>query len=323
MHKLKHWLSQQLSSKDFGLEPLQGDASFRRYYRLKINHQNYIAVDAPPETENSTAFVRLSQAFGELNIHVPKVLAHNLEQGFLLLTDFGDDVLFRVLNQNPNKNLSTNKIDKYYQQSLKELAKIQQCQINLPSFDADFMKNELNLFEEWFLKKHLNLKLSRTIQKILNNSFEILLYSAVSQPQCCIHRDYHSRNLMCLSDDQMGILDFQDAMIGPVTYDLVSLVRDCYIDWPVEQVNAWTEDFYMQYLRNLISSKSEFMRYFDLMGIQRHLKAIFIFARKFHRDKVDSYLKDIPRTLKYIIDVSQDYSELAEFREFAKDIVNT
>jgi len=322
MQKLKHWLSQQFSLKDFELEPLQGDASFRRYYRLNINHKNYIAVDASPETENSAAFVRLSQAFGELNIHVPKVLAHNLEQGFLLLTDLGDDVLFRVLNQNSNKNLNTNKIDEYYQQSLRELAKIQQCQINLPGFDADFMKNELNLFKEWFLKKHLKLKLSKTIQKILNNSFEILLYSAVSQPQCCIHRDYHSRNLMCLSDDQIGILDFQDAMIGPMTYDLVSLVRDCYIDWPVEQVNAWAEDFYMQYVRNLISSKSEFMRYFDLMGIQRHLKAVFIFARKFHRDNADSYLKDIPRTLKYIIDVSQDYAELIELRKLMQDVIN-
>lgn len=318
MHKLKHWLSQQLSQEDFNLDPLQGDASFRRYYRLKIDHKNYIAVDAPPETENSTAFVRLSETFGEMDICVPKVLAHDLARGFLLLTDLGDDVLFQRLNRNTDKN----NINKYYQKSLRELAKIQQCQINLPRFDADFMSNELNLFEEWFLKKHLKLKISPPIQKILKNSFEILLHSAVSQPQCCIHRDYHSRNLMCLSDDQIGILDFQDAMIGPVTYDLVSLIRDCYIEWPAEQVIAWAEDFHTQYLRSFITSKSEFMHYFDLMGIQRHLKAIFIFARKFERDNVDGYLKDIPRTLRYVIDVSQYYPELSEFRTFVEDIAN-
>lgn len=327
MHKLKHWLSQQLSQEDFGLEPLQGDASFRRYYRLNMSNKNYIAVDAPPETENSKAFVSISQAFGEMGLYVPKVLAHDLERGFLLLTDLGDDVLFQVLNEKRKKN-NINQIDSYYRKSFAELAKIQQCKIDLPHFDYSFMSNELNLFQTWFLEKHLKLDLShskpdaksKSIQKILKNSFEILLESAVSQPQCCIHRDYHSRNLMCLDDDQIGVLDFQDAMIGPVTYDLVSLIRDCYIDWPLEQVNNWAEDFYAQYLSNMISSKAEFMRYFDLMGIQRHLKAIFIFARKFHRDNVDGYLKDIPRALKYVIDVSQNYPELAEFRAMMSDI---
>jgi N-acetylmuramate 1-kinase len=312
MRILQEWLSQQLSREDFVLEPLEGDASFRQYYRFMNNTQNYIAVHASTETENTREFVHIAHAFGQLNLHVPQVLASDLEKGFLLLTDLGDDVLFRVLNKD--------NADRLYLKALDELGKIQQCQIDLPYFDRTYMLRELNWFTEWFLEKHLKLKLSQTTQKMLKIVFTLLLDSAASQPQCCIHRDYHSRNLMLLPQDRIGILDFQDAMIGPVTYDLISLIRDCYIEWPAHQVIQWAKGFHYQYLTHLIPSQAEFIRYLDLMGIQRHLKAIFIFARKFHRDNVDSYLKNIPRALNYITHVSQHYPELQEFRVFLEDL---
>jgi aminoglycoside/choline kinase family phosphotransferase len=309
MTALHEWLNQQFSS-EFSLTPLKGDASFRSYFRLNINNQSFIAVKAPPETEDNLGFIKVSQAFKNLNLQVPEVLAADTDKGFLLLTDLGDEVLFNILNSNNANTL--------YPKSLEELGKIQRCFLPLSHFDADFIHRELENFKEWYLKKHLNIAVSTSIEKLLNNTFSLLLDSAISQPQCCIHRDYHSRNLMLLPNNHIGILDFQDAMIGPITYDLVSLIRDCYIDWPVDQVNQWALDFYYQYLKTSLPSQEEFIKYFDWMGIQRHLKAIFIFARKFHRDNVDSYLKDIPRALHYIISVSENYSELREFREFIK-----
>ncbi len=314
---LLHWLKNQLAPTDFTVHPLKGDASFRRYFRVKTSHptlHSYIAVISPPETENNSAFIKISQAYLALGLNVPTVIAHDLQQGFLLLTDLGDNVLFQLLNPE--------NADYYYHAALIELGKIQRCPLELPHFDGRFMGAELENFEHWFLEKHLNLKFSPAIKKTLQKTFDLLLISATEQPQCSIHRDYHSRNLMVLSNQaSIGILDFQDAMHGPVTYDLISLIRDCYIDWPAHKVTEWALFFHHEFLKDLLPSQEQFLKYLDLMGIQRHLKASFIFARKHHRDRVEHYLKDIPRALNYVITVSSHYSELRDFKTFLEDHV--
>lgn len=316
---LLSWLKNHLAHTDFTVHPLKGDASFRRYFRVNISHPNtnsYIAVISPPHTENNPAFIKISHAYLDLGLNVPKVIAHDLQQGFLLLTDLGDNVLFQLLNPE--------NADNYYHTALIELGKIQQCPLDLPRFDSNFMGGELKNFEHWFLEKHLNIKFSPVIKKTLQKAFDTLLHSATEQPQCSIHRDYHSRNLMVLNNSpsiSLGILDFQDAMHGPVTYDLISLIRDCYIDWPINKVVDWALFFHHEFLKNTLPSQEQFLKYVDLMGIQRHLKASFIFARKHHRDSVDYYLKDIPRTLNYVITVSNNYSELKDFKAFLEDHV--
>lgn len=307
--ELTHWLMQHFADMPFTLHSLPGDASFRRYFRLVTTLGSYIAVDAPPKTENSVAFIQIAEAFTKLDLNVPKVLAADLQQGFLLLSDLGDTVYFHHLN---NQNA-----DSLYKLALQNLAKIQQCKLELPLFDDICMRSELELFRQWVINTHLGLKLSLSEEELLKETFNYLLISATEQPQCCVHRDYHSRNLMLLSNGDLGILDFQDAVCGPVTYDAVSLLRDCYISWPKDQVAAWASYFYslIKPLYPLIK-ETDFIRWFDLMGIQRHLKASFIFARKYHRDGVSSYLKDIPRALTYIVNVCAQYPELTQFRKW-------
>jgi aminoglycoside/choline kinase family phosphotransferase len=308
MTDLEHWLNRKLSPAAFSLTPLAGDASFRQYYRLHTNEAAYIAAYSPPATEDNAGFIKMSEAFLGLGLDVPQVLDHHPEEGFFLLTDLGDNTLLH--------HLTLQNADHYYQQALEKLGKIQQCEVNLPTFDRAFMAKELDHFKYWFLEKHLGLTLSAHEETLLASAFSLLLDSATNQPQCCIHRDYHSRNLMILADDRLGILDFQDAMIGPITYDLASLIRDCYIAWPPEKVHQWALGFYHIFLKEKISSSALFLRYFDLMGMQRHLKAIFIFARKYHRDGVNTYLADIPRTLNYVLEASKHYPEFREFRTF-------
>lgn len=314
MTDLEQWLGEKLPPDTFSLTPLQGDASFRQYYRLQHEGSTYIAAHSPPTTEDNAGFIKMSQAFSTLGLNVPKVLRHDSTEGFFLLTDLGDNVLFQHLN--------THNVEYYYFKAFEILANIQRCNISLPAFDHAFMEKELTNFKHWFLEKHLNLTLSESEEKILAEAFSLLLDSATQQPQYCIHRDYHSRNLMVMPDDNLGVLDFQDAMIGPVTYDLVSLIRDCYIAWPPEKVQAWALNFHQNFLKKEIPSSALFLRYFDFMGIQRHLKAIFIFARKYHRDGVKTYLADIPRTLNYVLEVSARYPELRAFREFIEKLTH-
>jgi N-acetylmuramate 1-kinase len=304
---LQSWLINHFRSDDIQITPLQGDASFRRYFRVQHNNTSYIAMDAPPELEDIKPFIHVAREFRQLDIQVPDIFAENLEHGFLLLTDFGDSLYF--------KELQPHNADLLYTSALETLVRIQTCQVAFPLFDAAFIQKELNNFQHWFLERYLNVQISG-LQKV----FDFLINAVVAQPQVCVHRDYHSRNLICLQDNQVGVLDFQDAVWGPVTYDAVSLVRDCYINWPRRQVEQWAEHFRRIAGLNQVSPE-EFLRWFDLMGIQRHLKALFIFARKYIRDSSHHYIPDIPRTLQYVLDVSETYPELHDFRQELLDKV--
>ncbi len=315
-----HWVKRHLSQSSLNLTPLAGDASFRHYFRICVNNQSIIAVDAPPELENSHSFVAVAKVFSELGLQVPQIIQADLNQGFMLLSDMGDDLFFNVLNEQ--------NADQLYALALKKLLVIQSCPQDsgwhFPLFDYDLFAEELNRFRHWYLVTHLQLNLSEKDQTLLNQTFQTLIQSALSQPQLCVHRDYHSRNLLLLANGDVGIIDFQDALWGPITYDVVSLLRDCYLDWPVAKVTHWALAYYDQAVQTDLlpaGCEEQFMRWFDWMGIQRHLKAVYIFARKWHRDGVNTYLSDIPRTLNYVMAVSRKYPELNDFRKFLQAVI--
>ncbi len=295
------WLK-ALNFTDFSLTALPNDASFRRYFRLKTSNSSYIIMDNP-DTASCQPFIALSHALRSHGLNTPDILQHNHAEGFLLLTDFGDQQLLQALNSANMKKL--------YQKALTVLARIQTCDASthwpIPIFTADFMYQELELFRQWFLEVYLNLLLSPATLKALSINFTQLAAEIAHQPMVFMHRDYHSANLMLLPNEEIGVLDFQDAFLGPITYDLVSLLKDCYIDWPEKNIQELAFSF-----RNDIKLKVSdelFLRWFDLMGLQRHLKALLTFSRKFSRDHNANYLKYIPRTLNYIKMISAKYKE--------------
>lgn len=296
--------------KGWEILSVSGDASFRRYFRVKAGDKSWIAVDAPPEKEDSQKFVIIARSWLEQGVYVPDVVSIDLEQGFMLLSDFGDQLLLPSLNENSAGQL--------YELAMAELLKIQSCDVELlPVYDSLLLQREMALFKDWFLVSLLEVDLGVDGQEGIDAAFSLLELNALEQPTVCVHRDYHSRNLMITAEHTPGVIDFQDAVKGPITYDLVSLLRDCYISWPDEQVSEWVGFFREElFKRNLLStdiSIERFERWFDLMGMQRHLKAIGIFARLSMRDDKHRYLQDIPRTLQYVIRVSKKYPELERF----------
>lgn len=309
---LQKWVFDALASisqaPQGSLEVVSGDASFRRYFRQATENTTYIAVDAPPEQEDSLPFVTIAEAWLGQGVKVPEVIKADLEQGFMLLSDMGDQLLLPLLNDASAEGL--------YHQALDSLIGIQQTQLDLPPYDAALLDREMALFTDWYLDKHLGLNLTEQEQSMLKHTFDILRESALGQIQVPVHRDYHSRNIMVCEDDTLGIIDFQDAVLGPITYDVVSLLRDCYVAWPAEQVTQWAQDYFSKAREaGLIGaiSDEQLMLWFDWMGIQRHLKAVGIFARLNYRDGKTAYMNDIPRTLNYIVEVSAKYSTLEDF----------
>jgi len=293
------------------LEVVSGDASFRRYFRQYTENHSYICVDAPPEKENSQPFVRIAQAWFDQGINVPKVIEADLEQGFMLLSDMGDNLLFPMLNEVTVEGL--------YHQCFDAILQIQQSQIDLPLYDAQLLDREMALFTDWYLGEHLGYELTEQERSMLKSTFDVLRESALGQIQVPVHRDFHSRNVMVLEDDSLGIIDFQDAVLGPLTYDLVSLLRDCYVAWPHEQVELLAKEFFARAREKGIVgaiSDEQLMLWFDWMGLQRHLKAVGIFARLNHRDGKTAYMNDIPRTLNYMVEVSAKYESLESFHQW-------
>jgi aminoglycoside/choline kinase family phosphotransferase len=315
---LTGWLTAALGSADFTLEPASGDASFRRYWRVRTGQGTYVAMDAPPAQEDTERFVRLAERFRDIGLNTPRVHARDWEQGFLLLDDFGTRLYLDVLEADNAERL--------YGDALGALAVIQACGPldGLPDYDESFLRRELEIFREWLLGRHLGLTLSGEEQGGIERTYDLLVASALEQPRVCVHRDYHSRNLMVTEPPSPGILDFQDAVVGPVTYDLVSLLRDCYIAWPTERVQSWAWGYFQLAVQSGILRPEDetcFQRWFDLMGAQRHLKAAGIFARLKERDGKPGYLADIPRTLGYLLEIAPAYPELDALAELIEQRV--
>jgi aminoglycoside/choline kinase family phosphotransferase len=257
-------------------------------------------VDAPPDRENSAPFVTVARHLLRAGVRVPELLGLDLEQGFMMLGDFGDQLLLPALN--------SDSVDAHYSAAMRVLIQLMQADFStapLPTYDHTLLQREMELFREWFCGTHLQLQLDHDENALLDEVFAWLEQQALAQPQVTVHRDYHSRNLMLLADGALGVLDFQDAVQGPITYDLVSLLRDCYVRWPTAQVKDWTLRF-ADCLRRvgLLDDVSDdtFWQWFNSMAAQRHLKVAGIFARLNHRDGKPAYLNDIPLTLAYLIE---------------------
>ena len=322
------------------LEIVSGDASFRRYFRLRferalqcdhelvseskrqyLRQSQFILVDAPPTHEDCEQFVRVASLFRRAGVLTPRVLEVDYDRGFMLLQDFGDDLYLPALQEGVE-------VDAMYRAAMSSLVQLQAQgdTTELPSYDRALLRRELNLFNDWFCERFLELMLNEDERALIERTWTFLEDAALSQDQVCVHRDYHSRNLMLLNldpelnpDQAPGVIDFQDAVVGANTYDLVSLLRDCYIVWPAERVRAWALEFREMALAvDLVKNDTEhdersFLRDFDLMGLQRHLKVIGIFSRLNLRDGKSSYMADIPLVIDYVLKVAAQHPEMSEF----------
>jgi len=315
--RLQQWLADQFMIPPPQIKSMNGDAGFRRYFRFELNNENLIAVDSPSDKCNNAAFITVQKCLIARGIRVPKIVAINEDLGFFCLSDLGDNLLA--------DNLSLDTMAELYQQAIALLPQVATMQKDsLPCYDREFIQLELSIFVEWLLGQHLDITLTPKQKSDLQQSFDVLIVNAIEQPQVSMHRDFHSRNLMCLANDELGVIDFQDAVVGPITYDVVSLLRDCYVKWPTVAVDNLFTSF-CQLMTEQLSlpqySSEQWQRWFDLMGLQRHIKASGIFARLFHRDNKTSYLKDIPLTLSYIVDISKKYPELQFLHYLVNDVV--
>lgn len=325
--ELRHWVDTvwpQIELMGYALKPdfhkvgdevpqwqaLPGDAGFRRYFRLSCE-PSLLAVHAPPDTEDSQAFLDIARLLRESGVLTPLVLVSELQQGFLIIEDLGGTLLLDVLQ--------SDNADALYAGALESLLHVQSCQTDyavFPPYDRDKLRQEMALFDEWFVRRLLGVSPSIAEIRMLDTLFQLLEDSAVEQPQVVVHRDYHSRNLIYRETGLPGVIDFQDAVIGPWTYDLVSLLRDCYITWPHEQVQQWA----LRYARlahraELIPAvdEAQILRWFDLMGLQRHIKVLGIFARLSLRDGKHRYLNDLPAVMRYTLSVARQYPECSRF----------
>jgi len=325
LEQLKKWLAQQPEIGTFELAPASSDASFRRYFRITCSggesSKTYIAMDAPPEKENSEPFVIIAKILFDSGINTPEIFQADYKLGFFLISDLGSEQYLSALNAGSAENLYRPAIDTLIQ--LQQIPKT--ALATIPNYDQKLLMTEMGLFRDWYLDRHRGIKLNSEQQSVIITTFELLANSALAQKQVLVHRDYHSRNLMINNSDSSrpGILDFQDAVIGPFTYDLVSLLRDCYISWPKQQVVELALLYKQQAQESNIIPKidnDDFIKSFDWMGIQRHLKAIGIFSRLNYRDNKSSYLSDIPRTIDYIKNISKKHQELDAFTQFLNTI---
>lgn len=302
------------------LRPASADASFRRYFRIEDSGgQSYIAMDAPPPHEDVKPFIQVADLFGSTGVSVPQILAQDSERGFLLLSDLGSTTYLQCLNPDNAHKLYIDAIDALVQIQLHSQAEV------LPEYDRALLLRELMLFPEWYIGKHLGLTLTEKQTATLNKVFDALVANNLAQAQVFVHRDYHSRNLMVLAEANPGILDFQDAVYGPITYDLASLLRDAYIQWDEELVLDWAIRYWERAKRAGLPVNPDidaFYRDFEYMGLQRHLKVLGIFARLYHRDGKDAYLKDLPLVMQYTRKAAHRYKELAPLVKLLDELEN-
>jgi hypothetical protein len=305
--QIHDWLAGIHPDREFTLVPASADASFRRYFRATFNdNKSLIIMDAPPEHEDCKPFIRISQLFGEAGANVPEVLAQDLGRGFLLLTDLGATTYLAALN--------AQNADQLYRDAASALVTIQRASRPgvLPDYDEALLTRELQLFPDWYIARHLGVTINPAQQAVLTQVFALLNHNILAQAQVYVHRDYHSRNLM-LCDKNPGILDFQDAVYGAITYDLASLLKDAYISWEEERILDWAIRYWELARKSGLpvpQDFGEFYRDFEWMGAQRHIKVLGIFARLYHRDGKDGYLNDMPLVMAYLRKVCERYIEL-------------
>ncbi len=322
--QLEAWLASTLQQTEFTLTTASADASFRRYFRVHLTspylgRNSLIAMDAPPPQEDCTPFVNVAGLLLATGLNVPNVLAQDLTQGFLLLSDLGDDTYLTKLDAQTAPKL--------YQDATNALIKMQlasQPQM-LPAYDEALLTREMQLFPEWYVAKHLSTSLNSDQQAVLNNTFKVLNENILAQAQVYVHRDYHSRNLMITKENNPGVLDFQDAVYGAITYDLVSLLKDAYISWDEEQIIDWAVRYWQPAKKAGLpvpDDFSEFYRDFEWMGVQRHIKVLGIFARLSHRDGKDAYLKDMPIVMAHLRKVCERYVELRPMLRLLNQLEN-
>ncbi len=322
-NNLRAWCQRQLAAQggevisDF--QALSGDASFRKYHRLTTQNAHYIAVFAPPATEKNKEFVRIAKLLNDAGLHVPVVLAADLEQGFLLQSDLGDTLLLSQLNEES--------VDYWYDSAIQALLTLQQIDADqdLTAYSADQMHEDLARFPEWFVEGLLDHPMSEAEHGLFEQLCEALLAEACSQPQVLTHYDYQSRNLMICADNTLGIIDFQDALLAPITYDLVSLLRDCYVKWPQQQVMGWLQH-YAEAAKNAAllpanTTPTRLKRWFDFMSLQRHVRVLGTFARLHLRDHKSGYLNDIPLVCDYVREVAAEYRELSDFTHWFEHVL--
>ncbi len=310
---LRRWLQQDLAHEFERIEVASADASFRRYFRVfRRDGTSQIAMDAPPDKEDIGPYLRVARMLEDVGVHVPRVHATNLAQGFVLLEDLGATPYLTALAE-------AQRVEPLYADALDALACIAarggEAASLLPPYDAPTLEREMALMPEWFLARYLRLELDAEERGLLRAAFDFLVAEALAQPRVFVHRDYHSRNLMVLAAGNPGIIDFQDALHGPIGYDPVSLLKDCYIRWPRARVEGWLRAYRARlaaagFAAGTGSSEREFLRWFDLIGVQRHIKVLGIFARLWYRDGKIGYLADLPLTLGYVRDTCARYPEL-------------
>ena len=314
-HARRQFACDALKIADLQITRASNDASFRSYFRVYVGDQTWIVMDAPPDKENLEPFLDVAQRLQVARVRVPELFAHDSAQGFLLLEDFGSQLLLPALHAAT--------VDHHYARAI-EVANRMALSVDvagLPIYDASRLGAEMDLLPEWFIQRHLGREMSPYDQRIFADARAKLIASALEQPQGFVHRDFHSRNLMLLPDGDLGVIDFQDALSGPITYDLVSLLKDCYIAWPPARVAAWCEFARVALLERgvAVGDQLAFARCFDWMGIQRHLKVLGIFARLNYRDGKSNYLADLPLVLDYTLSTAARYVELQPLSVWLSD----
>lgn len=314
LQRLTNWtrgvLREVLQAELDRLEPASADASFRRYFRAFSDHGSLIVMDAPPTHEDCRPWLHVARLFRSAGAHTPEILAENLEDGFLLISDLGSTTYLSALNEA--------NADELYRDANAALLKIQLAsrEGELPPYDHALLRRELDLFPDWFLARHLQVQLNDDQRQILEDAFQRILANNLAQARVYVHRDWHSRNLMLTPGENPGVIDFQDAVHGPITYDLVSIYKDAYIRWDEERVLDWTVRYWEAARKARLPVQAdfgEFYRDFEWMGVQRHIKVLGIFARLYHRDGKDGYLKDMPLVMDYLRRACQRYNGLGDF----------
>ncbi len=317
--RLAAWVADSLPKPLLDLSPASADASFRRYFRARTATGSFIVMDAPPSHEDCRPFLHVARLFRAAGANTPEILAENLEEGFLLLSDFGDTTYLMALDDAS--------ADRLYSDANAALIRIQQASRagELPEYDRELLLRELNLFPDWYLTRHLDFTLSAEQRTVLERTFDAILANNLAQPRVYVHRDWHSRNLMVTAADNPGVLDFQDAVHGPITYDLASIYKDAYIRWDEERVLDWLVRYWQAARKAGLPARAdfgEFYRDFEWMGAQRHIKVLGIFARLCHRDGKDGYLQDMPLVMDYLRKTCARYNGLGDFLRLLDEIEN-